>query len=98
MDEFPIHWFSPLPHSGSRKQAGTLIADLSDDLSCKTIVIYCEYIISSSPSFFDELVKQTLVERKALALEIVGANERCIQHAVRSAANRGVSDRLHIST
>ena len=98
MINFPVHSLFPLPHSGSREQARTLIADLDDDLSNRTIVIFCKDILVSSPSFFDELVKQTLVERQALALEIIGACERCIQHAVRSAANREVSDRLHIST
>jgi hypothetical protein len=88
---------TPSGHSGSREQAQELAAPLGNDLSDQTVTVDCGPLLVSSPSFFDELIKQVLIQRRARTLVIENAAHRLRNHAERSASNRGVADRLMIT-
>jgi len=64
------------------------------DLSGQTVVLDCRDLAISTPSFFDEIVKEVLVERGAALLEVVDGDDRARSHVSRSAENRGVTDRV----
>ena len=80
----------------SRDQARSLTADLPSNLEGTTVVVECEELQASTPSFVDELVKICLVERHAQCLALVNAPERTEELARRAARNRQVADRLEI--
>jgi hypothetical protein len=67
---------------------------LPKDLSGQTVVLDCRDLTISTPSFFDEIVKEVLVERNAAMLELVDADSRAQSHVSRAAENRGVSERV----
>lgn len=87
---------TPEGHAGSREQAQSLTIGLAADLTGQTVAVDCASLVVSSPSFFDELVKQVLIERHANELIIDNAGDRLLRHAERSAANRNVSHRLRV--
>lgn len=84
-------------HAGSREQAAAMVTQLPLDLHGQTVVLDCKNLAISTPSFFDEMVKLVLLQRKAKQLELINANERARTHAERAAANRGVSERLEVA-
>jgi len=83
-------------HAGSRDQAQDLAALLPDDLTGVAVMIDCSDLLIATPSFLDEIVKQVLERRNAMALEVSDASERARLLLTRSAQNRGVGDRLHV--
>lgn len=84
-------------HAGSREQAQALLSNLPPMLAGQVIVLDCGRLEISTASFLDEVVKVLLVERKALQLDLVGANERTQTHVRRAAMNRMVSGRVHVA-
>ena len=84
-------------HAGSRDQAVSLVATLSDDLSGQTVLLDCANLLVGTPSFLDEVVKQVLQVRDAATLEASDAPNRVRDLLERSAANRGVRDRLRVA-
>jgi hypothetical protein len=86
----------PSAHSGSRPQALDLLRDLPSDLSPSNVAIDCEGLTVSTPSFWDEIVKEVLESRHARSLSVVGASQRVGQLAMGAARNRGVVDRLTV--
>lgn len=83
--------------AGSRDQAQDLLASLPTDLSGRTVVLDCERVVISTPSFLDEIVKMVLVERHAEHLDVVAANDRTEFHVRNAAANRGVASRVQVA-
>lgn len=88
---------APPRHSGSREQAQRLVENLDRDLSGVSLVLDCEGLEVTTPSFLDELVKETLVVRKARLLEIEDASARTGTLIQRAADNRQVADRLNVA-
>jgi hypothetical protein len=84
-------------HAGSRDQAVSLVAMLSDDLSGETVLLDCSKLLVGTPSFLDEVVKQILQVRDASTLEVSDAPDRVRDLLERAAANRGVRDRLRVA-
>jgi hypothetical protein len=81
-------------HAGARDQARDLAQSLATDLSEDEVVLDCGSLLVGTPSFLDEILKQILVERAATSLAVEGASTRVQELLGRSAANRGVGDRL----
>lgn len=80
---------------GSREQAQEMAdGHLVDDLTGSHIVVDFVGTVALRPSFFDELVKAVLVERRAAGLQLVRVPELGRDAASRSARSRGVLDRL----
>ena len=84
-------------HAGSRDQAVSLVATLSDDLCGQTVLLDCANLLVGTPSFLDEVVKQVLQVRDAGTLEVSDAPDRARELLERSAANRGVRERLRVA-
>lgn len=84
-------------HAGSRDQAQTLAAVLPADLQGETVLMDCSELVVGAPSFFDEMIKQVLVVRRADALEITAAPNRARDLLERAAQNRSVRDRLRVA-
>jgi len=81
-------------HAGAREQARELVAALPHDLDGQDVVLDCTDLLVGTPSFFDEIVKQVLVEHGAGALSVQMAPPRAQHHLARSAENRGLRSRL----
>jgi hypothetical protein len=80
------------PLAGSRPAAAALLAALPADLSGDEVAVLCRDLLSGSPSFADELVRQLAVERNAGHVVLVGADEtfeRYVRDAARSHAVAG---------
>jgi hypothetical protein len=80
--------------AGSRPAAAAVLAGLPADLSGDEVAVLCRDLLTGSPSFADELVRQLTVERNAGRLVLVGADgtfERYVRDAARSHA---VTDRV----
>ena len=60
------------------------------------MILNCGSLRVATPSFFDEIVKQVLVEASADRLEILRPTARARELAEKSADNRGVASRLSI--
>lgn len=88
---------APPRHSGSREQAQRLVENLAQDLSAISLVLECEGLEVTTPSFLDELVKETLVLRKARLLEVENASARTGALVQRAADNREVADRVSVA-
>jgi hypothetical protein len=86
----------PASHSGSRPQAAELLSDLPSSLSSISVAIDCQDLTISTPSFWDEIVKQVLESRDASSLSVLQASSRAGELARRAAENRGVADRLSV--
>lgn len=84
-------------HAGSREQAKALASELPGDLSGQRVILDCSSLVIGTPSFLDEIVKQTLEQKNAAALEVYDAPERVRGLLERAAKNRGVSSRLQIA-
>jgi len=63
-------------------------------LGGRALRLNCQELRFATPSFFDEIVKQVLVERNAARLEIVAASSRGQELVERAARNRGVENRI----
>ena len=74
------------------------VPDLPDDLTNISVVIDCSQLQTATPSFFDEFIKILVLERHATHIEFREANERARHLALRSAANRHISDRVTVTT
>jgi len=66
-------------------------------LSGHRVVLDCSDLTVGTPSFLDEIIKVTLIEREADGLDVVHAADRVRVLLQRSAANRGVTDRLAVA-
>ncbi len=84
----------PPAHAGSREQARELIAALPEDLAGSGVALDCSGLTVGSPSFFDELVKQVLIVRKADVLDVSASTQRARTLLTRAAQNRNVVDRV----
>ena len=84
----------PPAHAGSREQARALVARLPEDLAGSGVAVDCSELTIGSPSFFDELVKQILIVRKADLLDVISTSQRARTLLQRAAYNRNVVDRL----
>jgi hypothetical protein len=84
-------------HAGSRDQARTLAVSLPESLEGETVLLDCSELVVGAPSFFDEMIKQVLVLRRADALEISGARDRARDLLERAAQNRSVRERLRVA-
>ena len=83
-------------HAGSRDQVDEMIRSLATDLRGVHVELDCSNLLVGTPSFFDEIVKQILVERHADTLDAIAAPERVRQLLERAADNRGVRGRLRV--
>jgi hypothetical protein len=63
-------------------------------LTGQALRLNCQELRFPTPSFFDEIVKQILVERGAARLEIVAASTRGQELVERAATNRRVEGRI----
>jgi hypothetical protein len=73
------------PLAGSRPAAAVLLSTLPADLSGELVSVLCRDLLSGSPSFADELVRELAVERNAESVVVVGA-EPTFEAYVRDAA------------
>ena len=82
------------PLAGSRPAAAELLSGLPEDLAGEQVSVLARDLLSGSPSFADELVRQLTVERHAESVVVVGA-EPTFEGYVRNAAQtHGVADRV----
>lgn len=79
----------------TREMAQECLLSLPGDLSGKVVVLDCGRVEVSTPSFFDEAVKEILVNRHASSIELLATSERARTQALRSAENRDVADKIH---
>jgi hypothetical protein len=80
------------PLAGSRPAAAVLLAGLPADLSGQQVAVLARDLLSGSPAFADELVRELAVERNAAHVVVVGAApafEQYVQAAARSHAVDG---------
>jgi hypothetical protein len=82
------------PLAGSRPAAAVLLSALPEDLTGEQVGVLCRDLLSGSPSFADELVRELAVERNAQSVVVVGA-EPTFEGYVRDAARtHGVTERV----
>lgn len=80
---------------GTRPAVAPFLAALAEDLRGHTVVLDCRALLSGTPSFADELVKQVLRDRRADELLVLGANSDFSADLASAAEARDVSDRVH---
>lgn len=80
---------------GTRPAVAPFLDHLRADLKGETVVLDCRSLLSGTPSFADEIVKQVLADRRADELLVLGANSDFGADLAASAAAHGVIDRLH---
>jgi hypothetical protein len=73
-----------------------MLDGLPHDLSRVEVTMDCNELAISTPSFWDEIVREVLATRSAQSLSVVGASARAAELAKKAAANRGLTDRLTI--
>jgi hypothetical protein len=82
------------PLAGSRPAAALLLAALPANLTGQHVAVLGRQLLSGSPSFADELIRQLTVERNAAQVEVIGA-EPTFEEYVREAARiHAVADRV----
>lgn len=78
----------------TREMAQECFHSLPGDLSDQVVVLDCRRVEVSTPSFFDEAIKEILVNRSASSIELLATSERARTQAARSAENRHVADKI----
>ncbi len=68
-----------------------------EDLAGRVVLVDCADLLTPTPSFLDEMIKMLVLERSADTVRVTNASERTALYAKRSAANRQVSDRVHVT-
>jgi hypothetical protein len=89
-----MHTVSLPALAGSRPAAAELLAGLPADLSGAEIAVLCRDLLTGSPSFADELVRQLAVERNAGRLVLVGAEETFERYVRDAARAHAVAERV----
>jgi hypothetical protein len=82
------------PLAGSRPAAAVLLSGLPDDLTGQQVTVLSRNLLSGSPSFADELVRQLAVERNAAGIVVVGAEPTFEQYVHDAAHNHDVGPRV----
>lgn len=82
------------PLAGSRPAAAKLLSDLPADLTGERVTVLARDLLTGSPSFADELVRQLTVDRHAAAVVVVGAEPTFEQYLSDAAHNHAVADRV----
>jgi hypothetical protein len=80
--------------AGSRPAAAELLSGLPADLSGSEIAVLCRDLLTGSPSFADELVRQLAVERSAGRVLLVGADETFERYVRDAARSHAVAERV----
>lgn len=89
------------PLAGTRDAADRLLNGAltgHDSLHTEQVVLLCRDVDSVSASFADQLVARLLEQGKAAELIMVAPSRRLDQLVRKSAANRGVADRVRVDT
>jgi len=79
---------------GSRLDAQRLVAEQLAAMRDDRVVLNCRNLLSASPSFADEVVKQVLVDGGAAELVILAAGDDFVDYVQRSAGAHGVEGRV----
>ena len=82
--------------AGRREQVGELFAEqqVPPALDGEVFVALCRDLVTASESFVDELVRQVLVERRAVELAIVGTDGEFVDACAAAAERYGVAGRV----
>ena len=85
---------------GTREAVTDLLAefDIPESLRGDVLVALCRDLVSGSSSFADQLVLETVVQRGADELALVGAPPQFVAHVLAAAERRGVRDRVQVRT
>ncbi|SDQ10237.1 hypothetical protein [Quadrisphaera sp. DSM 44207] len=77
--------------AGTRDALRQLLHDqrVGDDLGGRPAVVFCRDLVSGSPSFADELVREVLEVRGARELVLVGAPDLFWDRVAQAATRRG---------
>ncbi|MCW2609983.1 MAG: hypothetical protein QOC93_1447 [Actinomycetota bacterium] len=89
-----IHPVTLPPLAGSRPAAAALLAGLPADLSGDEVAVLCRDLLTGSPSFADELVRQLAVERNAGRVVLVGAEDAFERYVRDAARDHAVAERV----
>jgi hypothetical protein len=89
-----MHSVSLPPLAGSRPAAAALLASIPADLSGDEVAVLCRDLLTGSPSFADELVRQLAVERNAGHVVLVGADETFERYVRDAACSHAVTERV----
>lgn len=81
---------------GTRPAVAPFLASLDDKLAGQRVVLDCRSLLSGTPSFADEMIKQVLVVREADELLVVGASTDFADDVMQAARDHLVSDRVHL--
>ncbi|HEY0487276.1 MAG TPA: hypothetical protein VGD72_13605 [Mycobacteriales bacterium] len=82
------------PLAGSRPAAAVLLSSLPADLTGQQVTVLSRDLLSGSPSFADELVRELTVERNAASVVVVGAEPTFEQYVHEAARNHDVGTRV----
>jgi hypothetical protein len=82
------------PLAGSRPAAAALLAGLPVDLSGQQVAVLARGLLSGSPSFADELVRELAVARNAARVVVVGADPTFEQYVLAAARSHAVDGRV----
>lgn len=81
---------------GGRAAAREMLSTVPSDLARARVVVDCGDLLSTSPSFVDEVVKVVLADRRAAKLKLKNAPAQVAAWAQESAMDREVADRLMV--
>lgn len=81
---------------GTRPAVAPFLASLDEKLDGQRIVLDCRSLLSGTPSFADEMVKEILVERSADGLVVLGGTLDFATDLTAFATERGVIDRVSL--
>lgn len=89
-----MHSVTLPPLAGSRPAAAVLLSALPADLTGQQVTVLSRELLSGSPSFADELIRQLAVERNAAGVVVVGAEPTFEQYVHDAARNHDVGTRV----
>lgn len=81
---------------GSRQSAAVILDRASHAIAADRVVLNCRELLSGSPSFADEVVKQVLIDGQAAELVVLAAGDDFARYILESASLHGVQDRVAI--
>ncbi len=81
---------------GTRPAVAPFLAGINQILQGEQVVLDCCALLSGTPSFADEMVKQILVDRSADELVVLSAASDFASDVMASARDHGVADRVHL--
>jgi hypothetical protein len=81
---------------GTRPGVAPFLVDVEETLEGEHVVLDCRALLSGTPSFADEMVKQILVERGAAELVVLSATSDFASDVIASARDSGIVDRIYL--